>query len=139
MNHGGSGKGPWVMADLEKGLWGANVTRSNEPPLKAEYVTVMLKGGANIFALKGGDAQAQAPLTLFYEGVRPSGANLPGGGHYNLMRKKGAIILGVGGDNSERGRRTFFERRAPWTRERVCLRSDGRSRASEYCVCSSRL
>ena len=61
MNHGGSGKGPWVMADLEKGLWGANVTRSNEPPLEAAYVTVMLKGGANLFALKGGDAQAQAP------------------------------------------------------------------------------
>ena len=109
MNHGGSGKGPWVMADLEKGLWGANVTKSNEPPLKAEYVTVMLKGGANVFALKGGDAQAQAPLTRYYEGVRPSGANLPGGGNYNPMRKKGAIILGVGGDNSDKAVGTFFE------------------------------
>lgn len=109
MNHGGSGKGPWVMADLEKGLWGANVTRSNEPPLMAAYVTVMLKGGANLFALKGGDAQAQVPPTRFYEGVRPSGASLPGGGNYNPMRKKGAIILGVGGDNSDKAVGTFFE------------------------------
>ena len=37
---GGRGAGPWVMADLEKGLWGANVTHSNEPALRAEYVTV---------------------------------------------------------------------------------------------------
>ena len=34
------------MADLEKGLWGANVTESNEPPLVAEYVTAMVKAWA---------------------------------------------------------------------------------------------
>ena len=88
MNHGGSGTGPWVMADLEKGLWGANVTKSHEQPLKADFVTVMVKGGANVFAVLGGSAQA-GPLTTFYEGVRPSGAKLPGGGNYNPMRKKG--------------------------------------------------
>ena len=43
------------------------------------------------------------------EGVRPSGASLPGGGNYNPMRKKGAIILGVGGDNSDKAVGTFFE------------------------------
>lgn len=108
MNHGGRGRGPWVMADLEKGLWGANITQSNEPPLHANYVTVMLKGGPDLFALKGGDAQA-GTLTTFYEGIRPSGASLPGGGRYNPMRKKGGIILGIGGDNSDKGTGTFFE------------------------------
>ena len=48
----------------------------------------MVKGGAILFAIKGGDAQ-RGPLTLYYEGVRPSGASLPGGGRYNPMRKKG--------------------------------------------------
>ena len=72
MNHGGRGEGPWVMADLEKGLWGANVTQSNEPPLHADYVTAMLKGGPNIFALKGGDAQT-GDLRTFFQGTRPSG------------------------------------------------------------------
>ena len=108
MNHGGDGQGPWVMADLEKGLWGANVSQSHEPPLRASYVTVMLKGGANAFALKGGNAQ-NGQLSLFYKGNRPSGASLPGGGHYNPMRKQGGIILGIGGDNSDKGIGTFFE------------------------------
>jgi hypothetical protein len=101
------GTSPWRTVP-EKGRWGANTTQSNEAPLHAKYVTVMLKGGPNVFALKGADAQA-GPLTRFYEGVRPSGANLPGGGKYNPMRKGGAIILGVGGDNSDKGVGTFFE------------------------------
>ena len=54
MNHGGAGAGPWVMADLEKGLGGSNVTHSNEPPLKgADYV---------IARVKGGDAAGEIPL-----------------------------------------------------------------------------
>ena len=35
--------------------------------------------------------------------------SLPGGGNYNPMKKQGAIILGVGGDNSRGGVGTFFE------------------------------
>jgi hypothetical protein len=36
-----------------------------------------------------------------YEGARPSG--------YNPMKKQGAIILGIGGDNSNSAVGTFFE------------------------------
>jgi hypothetical protein len=36
-----------------------------------------------------------------YEGARPSG--------YNPMKKQGAIILGIGGDNSNSARGNFFE------------------------------
>jgi hypothetical protein len=42
----------------------------------AVYKQATLKGGANRFALKGGDAQ-RGTLQTFYEGVRPSGASLP--------------------------------------------------------------
>ena len=75
MNHCGRGEGPWIMADLEKGLWGANITHSNEAPLRANYIFAMLKGGPNVFALKGGDAQA-GQLTTYFEGTRPSGISI---------------------------------------------------------------
>ena len=113
MNHGGAGTGPWVQADMEKGLWSGNTTNTAEPPIVADFVTAMLKGGPGRWALKGGDASAVGPLTTFYDGVRPSektaGHSLPGGGIYNPMRKQGALILGVGGDNSDRGIGTFLE------------------------------
>jgi len=73
MNHGGAGSGPWVQADLEKGLWSGNTTDTKEPPLVADVVTAMLKGRANWWALKGGDAGlSNGRLATFYEGVRPS-------------------------------------------------------------------
>ena len=91
----GFGSGPWMMADLENGLWAGNQqTNPGNKPLIAKFVTGMLKGGANRFALKGGDAQANPPsLTALYEGTRPSG--------YEVMKKQGSIILGIGGDNSD--------------------------------------
>ena len=39
LNHGGAGAGPWIMADMENALWGANVVKSNEEPITHEYVT----------------------------------------------------------------------------------------------------
>jgi non-reducing end alpha-L-arabinofuranosidase len=99
----GSGTGPWVMADLENGVFAG---QSFDPPatntsLVANYVTAMLKGRSGTFALKGGDAQS-GTLKTMYDGPRPSGG-------YNPMKKEGAIILGVGGDNSHTGEGTFFE------------------------------
>ena len=40
LNHGGAGKGPWIMADMENALWGANVVKSNEEPINHRFVTV---------------------------------------------------------------------------------------------------
>merc|ERR1712224_698402 len=66
-----------------------------------ELVMAMVKGDSgNHFALKGGDAQA-GPLKSLYDGVRPNG--------YHPMKKQGAIILGIGGDNSDSAIGTFFE------------------------------
>jgi non-reducing end alpha-L-arabinofuranosidase len=60
----------------------------------------MVKGGSNGFALKGGDATG-GPLNTLYDGPRPAG--------YQPMRKQGAVVLGIGGDNSNRAIGTFFE------------------------------
>ena len=60
----------------------------------------MVKGQPGGFALRGGSAQG-GPLNLLYEGPRPPS--------YPSMKKQGAIILGIGGDNSNRAVGTFYE------------------------------
>jgi hypothetical protein len=103
----GDGKGPWVMADLEEGLFsgkGAKLNAANKT-LSFDYVTAMLKGKAGGFAIKTGDAQAGG-LTTMYEGARPSPSGL---GSYDPMKKQGSIVLGTGGDNSFMGSGDFFE------------------------------
>ncbi len=100
----GNGDGPWVLADLENGVFHGHdphtVTETNTPII-ADYVTAMLKGpSGNRFALKAGNAQSGSLITK-YDGPRPDG--------YSPMKKEGAIILGVGGDNSHTGVGTFFE------------------------------
>ena len=60
----GAGDGPWVMGDLEDGLWAGNVS-PYEPntPLTHKYVMGMVKGdaaGANHWTIKNGNAQSGA-------------------------------------------------------------------------------
>jgi len=100
----GAGTGPWVMADLENGLFaGQSVNRNdNNTPLTSDYVTAMIKGRMGHFAIRGGNAQS-GPLKTMYDGGRPTTAG------YNPMKKQGAIILGIGGDNSNSAVGTFFE------------------------------
>jgi len=105
----GSGTGPWVMADLEDGVFGGKNFSAdpNNTAIVADYVTVMLKGSSGGFALKGGSAQT-GTLKTMYDGARP--VNSSGrAADYNPMKKEGAIVLGVGGDNSHTGEGTFFE------------------------------
>ena len=88
----GAGNGPWVMADLEYGVFAQNNTQKNpnDPSQTSTYVTAVLKNnGTTEFALRGGDAQA-GPLGTYYKGA------LPGG--WSPMKKQGAIVLGSGGD-----------------------------------------
>lgn len=98
----GTGNGPWVMADLEEGLWAGSETpvSTTNTPVVANYVTAMVKGRAGGFALKGGDA-CSGTLKKMYEGPRPKG--------YGIMKKQGAIVLGIGGDNSDAAVGSFFE------------------------------
>ena len=44
LNHGGAGPGPWIMADLEQGLWGADIVQSGEETIQHDFVTAMFKG-----------------------------------------------------------------------------------------------
>jgi hypothetical protein len=100
----GAGSPPWVSADLENGIWAGRekVTPTNTR-IDADFVLGMLKGGAeNHFALKGADANSPTLLTL-YDGARPANPA------YEVMKKQGAIILGIGGDNSNGGIGTFYE------------------------------
>jgi non-reducing end alpha-L-arabinofuranosidase len=103
----GSGSGPWVMADIENGLWAGNVSpNSNNTSISPEYLTAMVKGKPHTFAIKAGDATTGALKTM-WEGAYPAkGAT---GKPYDPMKKQGAIILGIGGDNSNSGVGTFFE------------------------------
>ncbi|MFJ2634144.1 alpha-L-arabinofuranosidase B [Streptomyces sp. NPDC093221] len=100
----GAGNGPWVMADLENGLFsGVNQHyNANDPTVNFRYLTAMVKGGPNQWAIRGGNAQSGG-LSTYYSGVRP---NVSG---YNPMHKEGAIILGIGGDNSKGSAGTFYE------------------------------
>jgi hypothetical protein len=98
-----SGAGPWVMGDLENGLFsGGNGSYANNKSVPYEYLTAMLKGHSTGYAIKAGNAQTGA-LTTMYDGVLPTTSG------YNPMHLEGAIILGVGGDNSNVSAGTFFE------------------------------
>ncbi|KAJ7435414.1 alpha-L-arabinofuranosidase [Mycena latifolia] len=73
----GSGSGPWIMADLENGLFSGQNPKNNpaDPSINFRFVTA----------------------------IRPASSG------YNPMHKEGAIILGIGGDNSDSAQGTFYE------------------------------
>jgi hypothetical protein len=120
---GGHANGPWVMADLENGLyagWQNNQDQniSTNTPLKLPFITAVLVGDSctgvagcgtsptaksgGRFALYGGDATT-GTLKSMYDGIRPQKAG------YVPMQKQGSIILGIGGDNSDSDGGQWFE------------------------------
>jgi len=100
----GSGTGPWIMTDLENGVFAGGQKSgsvASNTPIVATYVTGMVKGfSANRMVLKAGDGQS-GTLAIKYDGVRPPG--------YSPMKKQGAVELGTGGDGSSGGCGIFFE------------------------------
>ena len=111
---GGHTNGPWVMADLENGLfagWENNSDQniSTNTPSKLNFVNAVVvgdvasqNGGKGRFALYAGDATT-GMLATKYDGIRPAKTG------YVPMHKQGSIILGIGGDNSNSGGGEFFE------------------------------
>jgi hypothetical protein len=111
---GGRNNGPWVMADLENGLyagWENNQDQdiSTNTPLRFNFVTAVVVGdtaaqnaGKGRFALYGGDATSGALKTM-YDGTRPA---KPG---YVPMHKEGSIVLGIAGDNSDSDGGEWYE------------------------------
>ena len=110
----GGKPGPWVMADLENGLYagwenGQDQNISTNMPLHHDFVTAVVvgdtadqNGGRGRFALYGGDATS-GTLQEMYDGIRPE---KPG---YVPMRKQGSLILGIGVDNSNDAGGRFYE------------------------------
>lgn len=97
--------GPYIMADIEDGMYGGNSSfnPNNSPiPDSIQFVTLMLKGRPCEMSLKAGDATSGTLVTK-YDGGRPTHAN------WNPMRKQGGLILGTGGDNSDRSLGIFYE------------------------------
>lgn len=104
----GNGSGPWIMADMEAGLFsGYNAKKNDVPSIDSwNFVTAMVNGGGgNLWELRGGDAQ-QGTLTTYYKGVRPG---TPQNSDYFPMNKKGGILMGNGGDNGNGSAGTFYE------------------------------
>lgn len=100
----GGGSGPWIMSDLENGVFSGRYRGTNvsNPTISHRFLTAMVKGNSgNQWAIRGGNAKAGGLLNI-YEGVRPDNTYAP-------MHKEGAIALGVGGDNSPWGAGTWYE------------------------------
>lgn len=114
----GGKPGPWMMADLENGLyagWNDTVQTKQDQDIPTntklpyDFVTGVLlgdtrdkNGGKGRFAIYGGDATTGTLKTL-YDGIRPNKSG------YVPMKKLGSIILGIGGDNSNSASGRFFE------------------------------
>ena len=103
----GAGSGPWIMADLENGLFSGGVSGQNQadPTITFRFVTAVVKGEPvtgqpGHWEILGGNA-ASGSLSTFWSGERPSG--------YSPMSREGAIVLGIGGDNSNGAEGTFYE------------------------------
>jgi hypothetical protein len=108
----GEGGGPWFMADFEAGVWagGSNPgdpgwgalsepapANPNNPSLAVPFAIGFLKTDRD-YALRMADLQADNMLTTAYEGPLPK-----------QMDNQGAVVIGVGGDNSNNSWGTFFE------------------------------
>jgi hypothetical protein len=97
------GSGPWVMADLENGLFaGANGTNTNNTGRSTAFVTGMVKMNSTTYAIKDADANSGG-LKTDYNGPLPTTSG------YTPLHLEGGIILGIGGDNSKGSAGSFFE------------------------------
>lgn len=116
----GVGSGPWVMADLENGVYNmggsgnmsaygdknGNKINGKSISFPHPFATAYLKGNSakatngGPFTLKGGNAQ-EGKLATVWDGAFPTG--------YSPRNRQGGIVLGVGGDNSSGARGNFYE------------------------------
>lgn len=115
----GGKPGPWIMADLEEGVFagwenGQNRNISTNKPLKFDFVTGIVVGdtpekncGKGRFMLYGADATGAdatfGKLAIMWDGIRPETTG------YNPPIKQGSLILGIGGDTSSNGGGRFYE------------------------------
>lgn len=105
----GNGDGPWIMADMESGLFSGFNAKKNDVPSITDwrFVAAYVNGGGqNKWDLRGGDA-TKPDVVTFYEGERPSSPDP--NDVYFPMSKKGGLLLANGGDNGNGSAGTFYE------------------------------
>ncbi|MEO8919197.1 MAG: arabinofuranosidase catalytic domain-containing protein [Polyangiaceae bacterium] len=102
----GAGSGPWFEADFEAGVWSGGsgtdptmITNAMNPAVSFDFAFGVVKTNATNYAIRVADAQSGSIVTA-YDG------NLPTNLHWGMQ---GGIVLGIGGDNSNRSWGTFFE------------------------------
>lgn len=105
----GEGSGPWIMSDMEAGLFSGYDAKQNvaDPTIDSWRFGVgfVNGGGGNQWEIHGGNAR-EGTLSTFYSGVRPhSNEN----DWYYPMHRKGAVQMGNGGDNGNGSSGTFYE------------------------------
>jgi hypothetical protein len=101
----GAGNGPWFLGDFEAGVWAggsgvSNIVNTSDPALNIPYAFGVVEtstSGTPQYAIKAADATT-GTLTTAYDGQAPAAWSL-----------SGAIILGIGGDNSNSSFGTFYE------------------------------
>lgn len=104
----GNDEGPWIMVDMEAGLFSGYHHKQNDVPAITDwrFVSIFVNGGGgNQWDLRGGDATKEG-LTTYYSGVRP---HTPERSDYFPMDKRGGLLLGNGGDNGNGSAGTFYE------------------------------
>jgi hypothetical protein len=116
----GAGNGPWVMLDMENGVFagggpiailnaGNSSVNANDPSLKypsPNIVTGLAKtDGKATFEIKYGNAST-GPLSIAWNGSLPTHTNPTS---YIPLQQQGGISLGEGGDGSAMGTGAFSE------------------------------
>ncbi len=112
----GAGTGPWMMADFEAGVWSGgskvgdpgwgalndaqNRVNPANPSLKVPFAFGILRtqSSPSQWTLRGADLQTATTITTSYQGAMPK-----------PISNIGAVVLGVGGDNSNNSWGTFYE------------------------------
>lgn len=95
--------GPYVYSDLE--TMHHMMTEPGFHPKylsEVDFLAAMVKGRPGRLAMLSADAQRDQAFSISYDGPYPE--DFPDGGN-----KQGAIVLGIGGDNSPWGSGTWFE------------------------------
>jgi hypothetical protein len=117
----GAGNGPWVMLDMENGVFagGGSITilnngsssdvNANDPSLKypaPNIVTGLAKtNGTSTFEIKYGNASS-GTLSIAWNGSLPTNTNPTS---YIPLQQEGGLSLGEGGDGSAMGTGAFSE------------------------------
>ncbi len=105
----GAGTGPWIMSDMEAGLFSGYNARVNEanPTITHRFVTgVFGGGGRNFWESAWRQCAARSAHDLLCR--RASGFEGRNNAYFP-MHKKGAIQMGNGGDNGNGSAGTFYE------------------------------